>query len=172
MTSSLSFVASAGTGIITRKLGNYRHGHCRGDKPSRTYLIWRAMLSRATNPNDPRASHYSGRGIGVTDRWLSFHNFLADMGEAPARLSLDRIDNDGHYEPSNCRWVSMAEQNRNKRSNVFVELPSGERMLVVDAAARFGMRYKTLYFRVTHGWDKDRIFGQPVRKYTHPKRAA
>jgi hypothetical protein len=74
------------------------------------------MKTRCYNPNIKKFKNHGGRGISVCDRWLnSFENFLADMGEKPTGLTLDRIDNDGNYEPSNCRWTTWSEQNKNRR---------------------------------------------------------
>lgn len=74
------------------------------------------MLQRCTNPNDPAYRHYGGRGITVCERWQSFENFLADMGERPEGLTLDRTDNEGNYEPGNCKWATRAQQSANRRS--------------------------------------------------------
>jgi hypothetical protein len=73
------------------------------------------MLDRCTNPNHVYFRLYGGRGITVCDRWRSFENFLADMGLRPEGRSLDRVDPDGIYEPTNCRWATAVEQRRNRR---------------------------------------------------------
>ena len=79
-----------------------------------TYFVWRAMIQRCTNPNTTHYDRYGGRGISVCERWLKFENFLADMGEKPKGLTLDRIDNNGNYENSNCRWVTHKENCNNR----------------------------------------------------------
>lgn len=80
--------------------------------------IWLALRKRCNSPTDPAYCLYGGRGIKVCERWNDFNNFLADMGPRPLGRSLDRIDNDGNYEPSNCRWATATEQSRN-RSNAW-----------------------------------------------------
>jgi hypothetical protein len=81
------------------------------------YHAWKNMRQRCLNPNHPNYHHYGGRGVTICDQWLdSFAAFLADVGERPAPgLSLDRIDNDGNYEPGNVRWATQSQQIRNQR---------------------------------------------------------
>jgi hypothetical protein len=95
------------------------HGHGRkrgeGRQGTSTYYIWGAMIQRCTNPRNRDYPSYGARGITVCDRWHKFENFLADMGERPDGLSLDRIDNDGNYEPGNCHWATPVQQANNRR---------------------------------------------------------
>ena len=94
-----------------------RHGHAPKRKPSLTYKSWLSMKNRCFKPDCNGYKNYGGRGITICDRWLrSFEDFLADMGERPPKNhSIERKDNDGHYEPSNCYWATAQEQARNKR---------------------------------------------------------
>ena len=87
------------------------HGHTKGGW-SPTYTSYQSMLARCFNPNNP---YYGGRGINVVAHWMTFENFLADMGERPEGTTLDRIDNEDDYGPGNCRWATYAEQRRNQR---------------------------------------------------------
>jgi hypothetical protein len=98
---------------------NAKHGLCR----SCAYKRWQNMKSRCFNPRKRMYPWYGGRGITVCERWLIFENFYADMGDPPPGMSLDRINNDGNYEPTNCRWAIVAEQLANRRNRPPLQRP-------------------------------------------------
>lgn len=104
---------SAAQGLL-----NSTHGNCKGGALSAEYRTWQRMKDRCGNPGATGFENYGGRGIIVCERWLnSFQNFLDDMGCKPsANHSIDRINNNGNYEPSNCQWATKSEQSRNQRT--------------------------------------------------------
>jgi len=99
-----------------RRQGGRRHGHTNGEEKTGTYQSWTAMKARCLNPNDENYKYYGGRGITVCRRWLDFENFLADMGLRPSgKMSIERNDVNGNYEPGNCCWIPHADQSKNRR---------------------------------------------------------
>ena len=135
---------------------------------SREYNTWAQMIARCVNPKATNYDEYGGRGIKVCDRWLeSFENFLADMGERPEGMTLDRIEVDGNYDPGNCRWATNAEQARNTRRNVYIEA-NGERMVIFDWAKRSGIHETTIMHRLKNGWSPEDAVTTPTnRKNKH-----
>lgn len=106
-----------------------------GKSSARIYNIWQHMITRCSEKCDPASiNHYYGKGIRVCDRWKNFENFLADMGEPKDGMSIDRIDPNGNYEPSNCRWATNKQQSKNKTTNKIVSI-NGEIMLLTEAIA-------------------------------------
>jgi len=95
-----------------------KHGHSVRGSVSRTYRSWRAMKDRCLNPNSPSYPDYGGRGITIDPLWNDFSVFLEQMGERPENTSLDRINNNGNYTYSNCRWSNFRNQNNNRRKKV------------------------------------------------------
>jgi len=96
---------------------NAKHGHTIGGKPTPEFYSWWSMKMRCTNKNAKHYQYYGGRGITVCNEWFnSFENFFKDMGNRPDGMTLDRINNDGNYEPSNCRWSTPSQQLKNRRN--------------------------------------------------------
>lgn len=164
------------TTVITRDLGNGNTTSCgcyirelhanrlrtHGMARTSTYTTWASMIGRCSNPANDKYHYYGGRGITVCERWHSFENFLADMGEKPSRKhTLDRIDNERGYSQQNCRWVTMQTQNRNRRSNIVIEY-RGETMCLADWADRLGLSYEMLRQRIQdYGWTVEKAFSKP-----------
>jgi hypothetical protein len=142
----------------TRSCGCYqeemKRQHCRTHGATNTpaHAIHSSMMSRCYNPNNSKYSYYGGRGIKVCERWHSFTNFLADMGQ-PNGKQIDRTCNDGDYTPENCRWVSRKENMRNKRNNHVVEY-QGRKMPIAQLAEETGVDAHALYRRI-NDWNMD-----------------
>jgi hypothetical protein len=127
-----------------------------------TYSSWANMKRRCDLPTSTQYKYYGGRGIRYCERWASFANFLDDMGERPERMTLDRIDPNGNYEPSNCRWLNNDDQKRNKRSVPIYE-HNGKRMTLPQWAEETGIKYWTLRYRMNNGWSfEDAISLRPL----------
>ncbi len=125
------------------------------------HRIWMDMISRCKY--DTHADNYRDRGIIVCERWKnSFELFLSDMGHCPKGRSIDRINNDGNYEPSNCRWATRKEQNRNKRNNVSVVI-DGVSHCLSQWSEISGIARKTIDGRLKRGWSEHDAVFSPVR---------
>jgi hypothetical protein len=142
------------------------HGHSVGAGVSRTFRIWTNMKTRCFNPKGSSYAHYGARGITVCEEWRgSFEQFLADMGEAPARMSLDRIDTNGPYSKANCRWATQQQQMSNTRATRLIPC-DGELMPMSEAARRKGIKPATVHARLKQGWSVERALSEPVRTTT------
>lgn len=129
---------------------------------SREYRAWAGMIQRCCNPNHKMARRYHDRGIQVCAAWrASFESFLADMGECPPGLTLEREDNDGNYEPGNCRWATRADQSRNRSSNKMITF-QGVTLCVTDWARRQGIPKQCLQDRLWRGWDIETALTLPA----------
>ena len=136
------------------------HGHTRKGKFNRTYAIYRDMRTRCENPNYREFHLYGGRGITVCERWRQgYEFFLADMGERPPGMTLERNRVNEGYSPENCCWASPAEQSVNKRNNVFIE-HEGRRMTVSQWAAELGLNAKRMYYGVKQGWPPEKLLAK------------
>lgn len=147
----------------------FRLVYNRGMTPE--YRTWTSVKQRCYNPNHTEYHRYGARGIKVCKRWRSFDNFFADMGERPSKnYSIDRINNDKDYKPSNCRWATAKEQANNRRSNRLLTF-NGKAQNMKQWATEIGIPYVTLYQRLSkQGWSVERALTEtPVEsKYiTH-----
>jgi len=129
------------------------------------YNAWRSMIKRCYCQTNASFHRYGGRGISVLERWrTSFASFFEDMGNRPSSLhSLDRIDNDGNYEPSNCRWATAKVQQSNRRSVVLLEF-NGERLPLSDWSSRSLISRSTISQRLSNGWTVADALTTPVDK--------
>lgn len=148
--------------ISQENLADRNHRHGMSGTPE--YLCWQHMLRRCRDPKTNHFHRYGGRGITVCERWMSFENFFADMGRKPSPgHQIDRIDNDGNYEPTNCRWVTRKEQARNRYTNTFLEW-GGLRLTLAEWGERTGINATILSDRLTYGWTVSEILTRPPRQ--------
>ncbi len=135
-----------------------------GRTGSRSFITWVGIRQRCHNPENHAFGNYGGRGITVCGRWReSFANFLADMGERPRGMSIDRINNNGNYEPGNCRWATDTEQARNRRGLRMVEF-DGVTLPLKPMCQRLGLNYGAISQRVNKlGWDPIKALTTPLQ---------
>lgn len=138
-----------------------------GKSRTRDYGIWCTMKARCKYPSYPRWEDYGGRGISVCESWeKSFESFMEDMGPRPENGSVERIDNDGNYEPSNCRWGTDLEQANNKRNNIFFE-HDGFKLTQAQWARKNGLSTSNIYTRLRLGWELSEALTTPVNTVRH-----
>ena len=142
---------------------------------------WVSMHDRCYNPDSVSYRYYGGRGITVCERWFEFQPFWDDMGQAPLdewnqkTCSIGRIDNNGNYEPSNCRWETQAQQNRNTVRTKYLEY-KGEIKTRIEWARQYNVGSRRLYERLRRGWTVERALNTPCPKgfqgeYEHRSKA-
>lgn len=150
------------------KQGKLHRTH--GKENTKIYGIYRTMLTRCYNKNSEKYSRYGGRGIRVSDEWQTFENFYRDMGDPPAGMSLDRIDNDGPYSKDNCRWATGKTQCNNTRRNIWITA-RGESKTISQWAEVAGVDCRLVHARLQRGWDPERAIFEPAREGNyHQKR--
>lgn len=143
--------------------GNYKHGDATNSGKSKEYTAWTAMKTRCYNKSVRSYKNYGARGIKVCDRWLLYTNFLADMGRAPSpKHSLERKNNNGNYEPGNCKWATDEEQRINTSTLRRITL-NGQTKTITHWAVFLGLKPKTLDNRLRVGWSIERALSEPTK---------
>lgn len=150
------------TPVSIRRL---RHGEARRGKRTPEHQTWSSIKGRCQNPQNRLYAYYGGRGISVCDAWQDYETFLRDVGRRPSpEYSLDRIDNSKGYEPSNVRWATRTEQQRNKRDNNWLTA-GGETMLAIEWSERTGIPLVNIRVRLTRlGWTPEQAVGIAPRE--------
>lgn len=124
---------------------------------------WRDMMKRCYAKNSSRFPHYGGRGIIVCPEWHDFEGFHASMGDRPEGMSIERDEVDGNYEPNNCRWIPIPNQQYNKRNSIFVDV-EGEKLCLSLACKKLGLNYNRVRDRIkTLGWSIEDALSQPKK---------
>lgn len=127
----------------------------------KAYQVWNDIMQRCYNPKSQRYSSYGARGIMVCYSWLSFREFLADMGERPDGFSIDRKDVNLDYTPENCRWIPLKLQAQNRRTTLWVDMGDGRKICAAEAARELGVNEGTIRYRIKR---RGSIYG--TRKWT------
>lgn len=148
---------------LTMTGNSYRAKEYKRHRP--TVISYNSMMARCYKSNQLCFKNHGGRGITVCDRWKdSFANFLEDMGERPEGLELDREDNDGNYEPGNCRWSTRLVNNRNRSCSTHLTL-NGITHTISEWSDITNLPYQTIYSRIRYGWSVSDILNKPQRKW-------
>ena len=138
-----------------------------GMRHTPTYSSWQAMKARCQNTAHTKYPQWGGRGIMVCDRWQTFEGFLLDMGERPSGTTIDRIDNNGNYEPGNCRWSTAREQanNRKKRMSPVLITANGVTRTRSEWSELTGMSNSHIAQRLKLGWSPEDAVSRPVQRW-------
>lgn len=132
----------------------------------RTRFSWTSMIQRCSNPKSANWKYYGGRGISVCEEWKSFSSFVSSMGLRPDGMNLDRINNEGNYDPGNVRWATRKQQQRNTRKNRFITF-RGITCTIAEMAERFSTYPRQLVrTRIHIGWTVEKALYYPVRHYS------
>ncbi len=127
-----------------------------------TYNVWQHILQRCNNTKNKSYKNYGGRGIKVCKRWRnSFENFYSDMGDKPKNKSIDRIDNNGDYKPSNCKWSTAKEQCSNTRKNIKVTI-KGKTNIISEGSVKLKGSSSTIHSRLRRGWSIEKAASTPI----------
>ena len=134
-----------------------------GSAGTSTYMIWKGIRQRCFNKTCEAYKDYGGRGITMCERWKnSFEAFLIDMGHKPDGMTIERIDNDGNYEPGNCKWATRKEQTLNRRATQLITWNKQTKCLA-DWSRTIGGSRLLVAARLRHGWSVERALTTPVR---------
>jgi len=154
---------SIGCGVSLSNTKRVQHGHAADSARSTVYRAWVSIKQRCLNPNNSHYHRYGGRGVTICDRWLTFKNFLEDVGFPPeSRLSIDRINNNRGYEKGNVRWATKAEQSNNREVTLRCCI-DGVILTLSEAASLYGVNYMTVFQRHKRGLQgKDLVTPQPL----------
>ena len=168
--SSLTSGNTKSCGCYKRNLDKKRFRK-HGMTNTRIYRIWSGMKKRCNNPKDSNYNFYGGRNIKVCEDWeknfINFYNWAMANGYKED-LTIDRINNNGNYEPSNCRWITQAEQTRNERSNVRITI-DGKTKLLSEWARESGIDRRTIAKRIRLGWQKDELLNQVDKNHKNKR---
>jgi len=142
-------------------IGNRARKH--GMTRSNTYMVWSSMKARCLNEKSQYYRLYGGKGIRVCERWMSFENFLEDMGIQPNGMQIDRIDGNKGYELSNCRWVTPVQQGNNTSRNRRLT-HNGKTMTIAEWGRHLGFSRKLIWDRIDAGWPVHDALTRPAKK--------
>jgi len=144
--------------------GVYKHKKIHGMYGTKTYCSWASMKQRCLNKKCNEYKDYGGRGITICREWMKFENFYEDMGERLEGKTLDRIDNNGNYEPNNCKWSTPKEQNNNNRHNRYMSF-RGEIKTMKQWSTQVNISYKIISWRMLNGWGTKRALTEKPGSY-------